>query len=107
MQMCLFLFFGGFFVHYINKMSLTFGHFYYWCNHSVTVYDTGALQFRLGCHLTLMLLQEFFSDQLLCYQQIMELLSIGSQVPLLKSAYSTTSAVYFELSALTFSYLLE
>lgn len=55
-------------------------YFYYWCNHSVTVYDTGALQFRLGCHLTLMLLQEFVSDQLLCYQQIMELLSIGSQL---------------------------
>lgn len=55
-------------------------YFYYWCNHSVTVFDTGALQFRLGCHLTLMLLQEFVSDQLLCYQQIMELLSIGSQL---------------------------
>lgn len=54
MQMCLilFLFFGGFFVHYINKMSLTFGHF----DQCFTISITGAiivLQYRILVHYSL------------------------------------------------------
>lgn len=48
MQMCLFLFFGGFFVHYIN-MSLTFGHF----DQCFTISITGAiivLQYMILVH---------------------------------------------------------
>lgn len=52
MQMCLFLFFGGLFVHYINKMSLTFGHF----DQCITISITGAiivLQYMILVHYSL------------------------------------------------------